>query len=275
MALDGWNWEDAVYKADDGIHINWPNKYRRTGWWAEPGESSADDRYEKLRQQLYEFVAEAEAYCKTDKPEATNLKFEALRGVFAEKQRVYFHAHMAPEINDIIDFVRAFKIKYPVIVGGNDAPLVADRLKENGFSIIVKRIYSLPDFDEDITFSKYELPYRLQEAGLLFCLDVSGDQEATTSRNLPFLAGTAWAYGLTEEQAVACISLNAAKILGVDDRLGSLEAGKDATLFVSDGNALDMMSNNVTLAMIRGNFISLDNQQKQLSNKYHKRYGLE
>ena len=89
-----------------------------------------------------------------------------------------------------------------------------------------------------------------------------------------FLAGTAWAYGLTEEEAVASISLNVAKILGIDDRIGSLESGKDATLFISDGNALDMMTNNVTIAMVKGNFIVLDNHQMQLSRKYHQRYGL-
>ena len=95
------------------------------------------------------------------------------------------------------------------------------------------------------------------------------------ARNLPFLAGTAWAYGLTEEEAVASISLNVAKILGIDDRIGSIEAGKDATLFISDGNALDMKSNNVSFAMIKGNYIDLDNHQKQLNRKYEQKYGLE
>ncbi len=274
MALDGWNWEDAVYKADDGIHINWPRRYRTTGGSSESG-TSADEKYAKLRQQLYEFVSEAEAYCRQHQPESTNLKYEAFRQLFKDNQRLYFHANFAPEINDIIDFVRAFKIKYPVIVGGYDAPLLSERLKENGFSIIVQRINSLPEFEEDLTFSYYELPFRLQEAGLLFCLDMSGDMEAMNSRNLPFLAGTASAYGLSEEQAVAAISLNAAKILGVSEQIGSLEPGKDATLFVSDGDALDIRTNNVVFAMIKGSYISLDNHQKKLSEKYHTKYGLE
>ena len=89
------------------------------------------------------------------------------------------------------------------------------------------------------------------------------------------MAGTAWAYGLSEEEAIASITLNSAKILGVDDMLGSIEKGKDATLFVSDGNALDMMTNNGYMAMVKGNFLILDNHQMQLNRKYRNKYDLE
>lgn len=275
MALDGWNWEDAVYKADDGVHFNWPVKYNQTGWWAEPGANLANDKYEKTKQEIWKFISEANAYCKNREPEKINLKFEAMRGIFKGQQRIYFHAQFAPEMNDIIDLVREFKLKFPVIIGGYDAHLVADRLKENKVTIILNRVHSLPKFQEDMPFEPYELPFKLQEAGVLFCLDNSGDMEAMNTRNLPFMAGTAWSYGLTEEQAVASITLNAAKILGVDDRLGSLEAGKDATLFVSDGNALDMKSNQLSLGMVKGRFIVLDNHQMELSRKYHKKYGIQ
>ena len=274
MALDGWNWEDAVYKADDGVHINWPKKYRTTGWWAEPGVSVANDKYEELRQQLHDFFAAAQAYCKEKKPSAVNLKYEAMRGVFKGQKRLFLHAQFTPEINDIIDFSRKFKLAHPVLVGGYDAHHLADRLKENNFSVILRKPHQLPLFEDDFPNAPYERPYKLQQAGILFCLENSGDMEAMNSRNLPFLAGTAWAYGLTEEEAVATITLNTAKILGIDDRLGSLEEGKDATLFVSDGNALDMKSNQAFLAMVKGRFIELDNHQIQLSKKYHKKYGL-
>lgn len=275
MALDGWNWEDAVYKADDGIHINWPRKYSSSGWWAEPGPNSANEKYKATLDFIYNFFHEALAYSEIKDQDPVYLKMEAMRGVFSGSQRLYIHVDYAPEINDVIDFSRRFNLKHPVIIGGFDAHLVADRLKENNFSVMLGRPHSLPNFDEDYTYVHYQAPAILQKAGVPYCLESSGDMEVMNARNLPFLAGTAWAYGLTEEQAVASVSLNVAKILGIDDRIGSLETGKDATLFVSDGNALDMRTNNVSLAMVKGNFIVLDNHQMALSRKYHEKYGIE
>ena len=275
MALDGWNWEDAAYKKDDGVHVNWPGKYKTTGWWAEPGPGSNNKEYPKIRQKLWDFFEEAKAYCEEKKPKKVNLKFEAMRGVFKGTQRLYLHAQFAPEINDIIDFSRHFKIEFPVIVGGYDAHMVSDRLKENNFSVMLRKPHTLPMFEDDFPFDSYERAYKLQQEGILFCIEASGDMEAMNSRNLPFLAGTAWAYGLEEEQAVASITLNTAKILGIDNRIGSLEEGKDATLFVSSGNALDMKENNVVIAMVKGRFIILDNNQIQLAKKYMEKYGIE
>lgn len=274
MALDGWNWEDAVYKADDAIHLNWPNKYNRYGWWAEPGGSNMNENYINIKNAIWDFCAKAKAYVNEKFPDETDLKLEAMRRIFNGEQRLMIHVDFAPEINDVVDFVRHFGIKFPVIVGGYDAPQVADRLKENKFTVIINRPHSLPEFEDDYTFRYYELPYRLQESGILFGISTAGDMEAMNTRNLPFQAGTARAYGLTEEQAVAAVSLNTAKILGVDDRIGSLEPGKDATLFVSQGDALDMRTNNVSLILIRGNFVNLQNHQKELYEKYCKKYGL-
>lgn len=275
MALDGWNWEDAVYKADDGVHLNWPIKFRKSGWWAEPGPNLANEKYTKTRDAIYTFFQEALAYSSIKNPSDKFLKLEAMRGVFNGEQRLFIHVEYAPEINDVIDFSRRFDLKHPVIVGGYDAHLVSERLIENNFSVMLGRPHSLPRFEEDYTYVNYQAAAKLQKTGVPYCIQSAGDMEVMNARNLPFLAGTAWAYGLTEEEAVASISLNVAKILGVDDRIGSLESGKDATLFISDGNALDMITNNVSIAMVKGNFIILDNHQMQLSRKYHERYGIE
>jgi imidazolonepropionase-like amidohydrolase len=97
--------------------------------------------------------------------------------------------------------------------------------------------------------------------------------EPMNTRNLPFWAGTSRTYGLTGEKAVQCITLNAAKILGIDASAGSIEAGKDATLFISSGDALDVMTNNVEIAWIKGRKINLDNHQKALYSKYRNKYG--
>ena len=274
MALDGWNWEDAVYKTDDGIHLNWPNKYNSYGWWAEPGGSTTNPNYLPTKQTIYDFCARAQAYAHEKFPDKMDLKLEAMRRIFNGDQRLFIHVDFAPEMNDVIDFARHFNLKFPVIVGGYDAHMLADRLKENKFSVILNRPHSLPEFEDDYTFVNYELPFKLQNAGILFCISNAGDMEVMNTRNLPFLAGTARAYGLTEEEAVAAISLNTAKILGLEDKIGSLEVGKDATLFVSKGDALDMRSNGVTFAMIKGNYIDLDNHQIQLYEKYCGKYGL-
>jgi imidazolonepropionase-like amidohydrolase len=94
------------------------------------------------------------------------------------------------------------------------------------------------------------------------------------SRNLPFQAGTAAAYGLSKEDALSSITLNTAKILGIDKTVGSLEVGKDATLFISTGDALDMLGNNVEAAYIDGFPVDLDTHQKASYRKYMKKYGL-
>lgn len=275
MALDGWNWEDAVYKADDGVHLNWPRKYQSMGWWAEPEPSNQNAKYNQTRDEIYTFFEQALAYSAESNPAEIDLRLEAMRGIFSGKQRLFVHVDYAPEINDVIDFSRRFSLKFPVIVGGYDAHLVAALLIENHFSVMLGRPHDLPQFEEDLTYANYQAAYRLQKLGVPYCIQASGDMEVMNARNLPFLAGTAWAYGLTEEEAVASISLNVAKILGIADRIGSLEAGKDATLFISDGNALDMRTNQVQMAMIKGNFVDLDNHQKQLAKKYEQKYGIE
>jgi imidazolonepropionase-like amidohydrolase len=272
MNMDGWNWEDAVLKIDDGIHINWPNKFTNTGWWAEPGEIKPNKNYQKTIKLLVDFLKKAVAYSKVKKPNPADLKLKALINVFNGNQRVYFHTYFAPEINDVIDFSRAFKLKHPVIVGGYDAYRLAERLNENHFSVMLENPHHLPHFEGDLTSNVYELATKLQDANVLFCIQNAGQMEVMNTRNLPFLAGTAMAYGLTEEEAIASVSLNAAKILGIDQLVGSLETGKNATLFVSDGNALEMRTNNVIMALVDGNFIDLTNHQKQLSEKYHKKY---
>lgn len=274
IALDGWNWEDAVYKADDGVHLNWPKKYNTTGWWAEPGPSSANENYNMIRKDIYSFFEAAKGYAIQKNQDDFSLQYAAMKDVFTGEKRLFIHVDYAPEINDVIDFVRLFGIKFPVLIGGKDANLLAERLKENNLSVLLGRPHALPVFEEDLTYSNYQEAYTLQEAGVLFGIQGEGDMEVMNARNLPFLAGTAWAYGLTEEQAVASISLNIAKILGVDKQLGSLEPGKDATLFVSDGNALDMRTNNVVIAMVKGKFISLENHQIKLSHIYHEKYEL-
>jgi imidazolonepropionase-like amidohydrolase len=117
------------------------------------------------------------------------------------------------------------------------------------------------------------LAKRLNEAGVLFCFQNAGDMEAMNSRNLPFLAGTAVGYGLPYEAAVKALTLDAAKILKIDAQYGSVELGKSATFFISEGDALDMKTNNIVRAFIDGRDITIRNKQVDLYEKYQRKYG--
>ncbi len=275
FALDGWNWEDAVYKADDGIHINWPKKFHNSGWWAEPGIIKKNKNYQKTIDELQVFFNAAQVYLNEKNHDVIDLKMEALKGVFKGEKRVYIHADFGPEINDLIHFSRQFELEHPVLVGGYDAHYFVEILKENKFTVMLSNPHQLPKFEGELPSINYELASKLQKSGVLFCIQNAGDMEVMNARNLPFLGGTAMAYGLSEEEAIACLSLNAAKIMGIENRIGSIEVGKDATLFVSKGNALDMRTNNIVLALVKGNFIQLTNHQIELSNKYLKKYNLK
>lgn len=270
MKLEAWNWEDAAVKKDDGIHLNWPSTVKGGGWWAEPAPKKSNDDYSAQLIEIRDFFEAALAYSKSN--DSYDARFEAMRGLFTGEKRLYIHANQLRALLDIIDFKRELKINFPVIVGGYDAYKVADQLKDAEIPIILKGGHTLPENEDDPIDLPYRLPALLQEAGILFCIQNSGGMETMNTRNIPFLAGTAMAYGLTEEQAISAVTLNTAKILGIDKITGSIEVGKKATLFVSTGNALDMRTNNLTLGMIHGKFILLTNLQTDLYEKYKKKY---
>tara|TARA_B110000444_G_C18620012_1_gene491711 strand:+ start:47 stop:571 length:525 start_codon:yes stop_codon:yes gene_type:complete len=172
---------------------------------------------------------------------------------------------------DAISFTNEFSITKIVIVGAEDALKIVDELKENNISLILNRIHRLPNKVGSPVDEPFTQPAKLQQAGILFCLSYAGEMEAMGARNLPFSAGTAVAYGLEYEKAISSISLNTAKILGIDNYCGSIEKGKDATFFISSGDALDMRTNNVEKAYIQGVVVDLNNHQKELFEKYKNR----
>jgi len=275
MALDGWNWQDATVKADDGVHLNWPSYYQRS-WNEDDGFSqfSQNKEYETQRQDLEKFFAEAKAYCENNPSGEKNIRFEAMRGIFDGTKNLYIHADLVKEINEAVTFAKKFEIAHTVIVGGADSWKCTDELKQNNISVMLTRTHSLPLRNDDDVNQPYKTASELQDAGVLFCLQNAGDMEAMGARNLPFLAGTAVAWGLTKEQAIAALTGNSAKILGIDKLTGTLEVGKDATLFVSEGDALDMKTNNVTWAFIQGRKLDLRNEQQELYHKYDAKYNL-
>jgi imidazolonepropionase-like amidohydrolase len=275
MALDGWNWEDAAVRKDDGVHVNFPKAIQRNGWWAEPQPPSENKKYDEQLNELRKFFADAMAYCGDKNQEEKNLRFEAMRGIFDSTKNLYIHADNEKDIIAAINFTKQFGIKKMVLVGGKESWRVTKLLKQNNIPVMVNRVHDLPERQQDDIDLPYKLPYLLQKDSILFCLQNQGDMEAMNARNIPFLAGTARAYGLTNEQAVASVSNNAAKILGLDKQLGTIEAGKDASFFISTGDALDMRTNNVILAFINGKTLMLTNTQQELYKKYQNKYQIK
>ena len=275
VQLDAWNVNDAVVHPDDGIHLNWPIAFARTGWWAERGatEKEESSKREKALDDIRAFFLRARAYAALPAPEKVDLRMEAMRDLFMGEKSLYVHADGAREIQEAVLFTREMDIRRMVIVGGYDAWRVADLLRDKKVDVILKRIHSLPQREDEEVDLPYRLPALLKERGIRFCLGYSGDMERMGSRNLGFLAGTASAYGLSSQDALRSITLDAAAILGIDSRYGSLEIGKSATLFISAGDALDMRTNKVTEAFIDGRRISLEDRQKRLWQQYEDRYG--
>lgn len=265
--LDGKNWQDAVLKADDGIHINWPNSYYKTGWWAEPGKTKKNKEYQNKIDELNKLFLKAKAYSSS---KVLDLRMESMQGLFNGKKNLYIHANSVSDIRDAIEFFDKFKIPNVTIVGGEDSDDVSTLLKSKNISLILNRVHRLPKSQDSRIDEPFTQAKKLSNNKIRFCLSYVGDMEAMGLRNLPFTAGTTITYGQKYEDAIKSITLDAAKILGIDDKVGSIEKGKEASFFISSGDALDMISNNIEQAFIKGNEIDLNNHQKELYIKYKK-----
>jgi len=273
--LDAWNWEDAIIKADDGLHLNWPKTSNTS--YIEDKESASNEKnksYEKSVQSIINFLIDVKAYG-LSKPDAVNLRLEAAQGLLNGNKILYIHTNEQKEIIDAISTTKKYGIKKVVLVGARKAYLVADFIKKNNVSVMIERPHSLPsspDADIDLPFKMASI---LCKEGILFCIQNEGDMAEMNTRNLPFLAGTCVAYGLNKEAAISALTLSTAKILGIDNVCGSIEVGKDATIFVSSGDALDIKTNQVEHAFIQGRKIQLTNEQMLLNEKYKTKYGIK
>jgi imidazolonepropionase-like amidohydrolase len=270
MQLDAWNWQDAALKADDGIHLNWPSSFSRGRWWlGEPRGLRPNDNYAKQVDEVVSFVKESKAYL-NGKRTTKNLPYEAMEGLFNGKQKLYVHVDDEKGITDAVTFARDNGIQM-VVVGGYQAHAVTGLLKNNNVPVLIDHTHSLPAIaDHD-----YDLPYKnpklLADAGVLVGIH-TGNNSNFQTRNLPFYAGQVVGQGMSKEDALKLITSNIAKILGVDDQLGTITVGKRATLFVSEGDALDMRGNQLTHAFIDGRAISLETHQTELWQRYKNKY---
>ncbi len=276
MQLDAWNWEDALYKRNTGIVFYMPSLINRRPRFApgrgqQPETDPVKEGLDKI-EDVKKFFREAKAYSQEADHAQTNLKFEALKPLFAKQQKLFIHADVVKQLLVAVDFAKEFGIDV-VIVGGTESWQIADLLKKNNISVILSRQYNLPETEDEDIDQPFKTPFMLKQAGVLFALN--DDNDETRYRNLAFNAGTAAAYGLTKEEALQSITSNAAKILGIDERTGTIEEGKDANIVISDGDILDMRTSIISAVFIQGRKVSLENKQTQLYNRYMTKYGLK
>ena len=267
VQLDAWNWEDAAIRAEDGVFISWPGMYKMKFGEVEREGFELNKDYDKNVQELKDYFTEAKSYATTTH-EKKNLRFEAMKKLFTDNRNLYVRVNYVKEMLHVIDFAKSLGLNI-VLVGAADSYMIADVLAQKKIPVILQKTHELPSYDDEDLQQPYKTPAMLQQAGVLYALSIGGFWQ---ERNLMFEAGTASAYGLSKEQALAAITSNSAKILKLDDRIGSIETGKDASFVISEGDLLDMRSSNVTLAFIEGRQISLDNKQKELYRKFSQKY---
>jgi imidazolonepropionase-like amidohydrolase len=281
VQLDAWNWEDAAYLTDGGIHFRMPLLLPRPrgfgggpGGVGGPAQPQIDPVKLGLEQvdRMKSFFNEAKAYNAEKNHEQTNLKFESVKGLYDKSKKLYVHANTVKQMLVALDFVREFGFDV-VLVGGSDSWQIADLLKQNNVSVILNQAHNLPTMEDDDIDQPYKTAAMLQKAGVVFALNDEDGQ--TRGRNLSYNAGTSAAYGLTKEQALQAITLNAAMVLGIDKKTGSIEVGKDANIIISMGDILDMRTSIVTDAFIQGRKVDLTDKQKQLNERYKHKYELK
>ncbi len=278
MMLDGWTWEEMTLKAPVGLHIYWPRMTLPSGGFMfvmrnpEELRKEVETRLNLIR----ETFQKARAYKKAKESEVqkgvpyhdTDLKYEAMIPVLEGKVPVFIHANSSKEILSAIEWAESEGLKV-VIVGGADSWKVADVLKNKNIPVILTNIHRLPsrrysDYDEPFTVA-----YKLYKAGVKFC--IGGEGGYYNERNLPYQAATCVAFGLPREEALKAITIYPAEILGVADKVGSIEPGKDATLIVTTGDPLEIPTQ-VVYEFIQGKKVDLSNRQAKLYEKYVEKY---
>jgi imidazolonepropionase-like amidohydrolase len=277
IQMDGWTWEDMAVQAEVGLHINLPMLRFNPELFPAPLDTRLDEirkasaqRLKMLEDAFDAALAYREARAQNDGTKV-DVRWEAMLPALAGKRPVFMHAQDVSQIRFALNFAQRYQLKL-VIVGGADAPVLADVLKQRQVPVIVTGIHKLPmrrGADYDAYFS---VAAKLAQAGVPFCIARAGtDDDAPNERNLPYEAAVAATFGLDRNEALKAITLYPAQILGVADRLGSLEAGKLANFFVTNGDPLETASK-VEQIYIQGRAVDGSTKQSRLTEKYQQKY---
>ncbi|MBC3875259.1 amidohydrolase family protein [Undibacterium flavidum] len=277
IQMDGWTWEEMAVQAEVGLHITLPNLRFNPELFPAPFDTRLDEirkssmqRLKMLEDAFDAAITYRDARAQNDGTQI-DVRWEAMQAALAGKRQVYFHAQDVSQIRFALNFAKRYNLK-AVIVGGADAPVLADVLKQQQVPVIVTGIHKLPmrrgaDYDAYFTVAA-----KLAQAGVQFCIARSGtDDDAPNERNLPYEAAVAATFGLDSNEALKAITLYPAQILGIADKLGSLEAGKLANFFVSTGDPLETTSQ-VEQVYIQGRGVDISTKQSRLTEKYQQKY---
>ncbi|TMQ67860.1 MAG: amidohydrolase [Candidatus Eisenbacteria bacterium] len=277
--LDGWTFEDMTIKAPVGLHVQWPAMGINRSRYERRSEEEQKKQREAALATIHKAFDDARAYWKAHDAERQpgiprhdrDVKWDAMGRALRGEIPVFFQASAINQIQAVLRFVDEQSLKNVVLVDGYDAWRVADELKRRDIAVITGPTLSLPRRSYEPYDQGMSLPARLSAAGVRFCISDGGDGgEASNARNLPYHAAMAAAYGLPHDEALKAITLYPAQILGVADRLGSLEPGKLADLLVADGDPLEITTH-VEQVWIAGKSISMENRQTRLFHKYDQR----
>jgi len=274
LQLDGWTYEALALKKQATMQVSWPSLRRSRFARGGQGDGERTKRYEEQVNQLRELFKETRAY-KAGKEangnlQPLNLRLEAMIPVVDGELPMMVRADALNQIQSAVAFSAEQNAKL-IILGGYDAALCADLLKKHDVPVIVSAVQRRPLRRSDAYDAPYTLPKRLSEAGVQFCISASDRSSTWNTRILPFQAAMAAGYGLDRDEALKAVTLYPAQIMGLGDQVGSLDVGKHATLFVCDGDPLEI-ENQVTHAWVQGRAVDLSDKHKRLYDKYQRKY---
>ncbi|MEO6036754.1 MAG: amidohydrolase family protein [Verrucomicrobiota bacterium] len=284
VELSGWTSEQMAIKKPAALHVYWPHmeldlrpkeKFKDKSKWKSL-EEQARERLATLRA-LEDFFEEARAYEKTFARDATATSqspktpaWDAMRPFVRGENPIMVHADEQRQIKAAMGWAQTNHFKI-ILVGGLDAWRMAGQIAAQKVPVIYEHVYAQPARDSDRYDVNFRAPEILRTNGVMFALGMGAATfDAALVKNLPYTVAQAIAFGLPEIDALKSITMIPAQMLGVADRIGSIEAGKDATLFASDGNIFDLRSN-VKRLWIAGKEINLETRHTRLYEKYKNR----
>tara|TARA_B100001029_G_C15060543_1_gene458069 strand:+ start:349 stop:1653 length:1305 start_codon:yes stop_codon:yes gene_type:complete len=274
MLLDGWTWEDCTLKHPIAMNLNWPSMDLDFSPWNKKSRKNQEKNRFNALNEIDELFNSVRAYQKLDKSEINfkyNPRLHALIKVLTGEIPLLIKANSVKQMESCIYWAENQNLDI-IILGGKDSWLITDLLVKKNIPIIFENVLSTPKRRYEDYDQPYKTPKILFEAGVKFCISNSTSSFQTPHlRNLPYHAAMAASFGLNPEEAIRSITLSTAEILNISELVGSLESGKDATLFVSDGDILDIRSN-VELAFINGKRLDMSDRHKMLYNKYSQKY---
>lgn len=273
MQLDGWTWEDMTVLDDAGLVVSWPNVRPIRSRWIERSDEEQQKQIKERLDRIEDAFSGAEAYFAARKADASlprSVRWDAFGPSLRGERPVFIQAQELEQIQSAVTWAAKRSLRV-ILVGGRDAPLVAELLKKHNVAVMVTGTHRMPRRSDANYDEAYTLPVEMEASGLKWALSTGGLTGFGNDRNLPYHAAMAVAHGLSNEAALRSITLSVAELLGVSDRVGSLEEGKDATLFIADGDPLEVTTK-VEAAFIQGRQIDLSNKQTQLADKYREKY---